>query len=130
MFIIGLIACFMNKTHVQCIDYEYGYLTLALLSGFCLSIFMVWLSLKVYQNKILEYIGRNTMGILIFHKLIVLIFQTKLGFISKLLSNSNIVIELIISLFVVIVSIICSLIATEVVRKISPLFIGECRNKN
>lgn len=130
MFIIGLIACFMNKTHVQCIDYEYGYFTLTLLSGFCLSIFMVWLSLKIYQNKILEYIGRNTMGILIFHKLIVLIFQTKLGFISKLLSNSNIVIELVISLFVVILSIICSLIVTEIARKIFPLCIGERRTKN
>ena len=130
MFIIGLIACFMNKTHVQCIDYEYGYFTLALLSGLCLSICVVWLSSKISKNKVLEYIGRNTMGILIFHKLIVLIFQTKLGFISKLLSNSNIIIEFGIALLVVTLSIVCSLIGTEIVKKVLPICIGEHKVKN
>ena len=65
------------------------------------------------------------MGILIFHKLIILIFQTKLGSISSLLRNSNIVIEFIMSIIVVALSIVVSLIITEIVRKIFPIVIGE-----
>lgn len=127
IFIIGLLACFLNEQNVSCIDYEYGYLTLALISGFCLSVVTICVAYLINKNKILEYIGRNTMGILIFHKLVILVFQTKLGIISKLLNSSNIFVELLFSIVIVILSIICSLIGTEIVRKICPILIGEKR---
>ncbi len=70
------------------------------------------------------------MGILIFHKIIILIFQSKLGLISSWLLNSNIFIEFTLSILIVIISISMSLFATEIVRKISPLLIGEIKKKN
>lgn len=129
MLIVGILACFFNCKTVSCIDYDYGYFTLALISGFCLSICTIYLCSKIGKNKILEYVGRNTMGILIFHKLIILIFQTKMGIISELLSNSNMIVEMIISIVVVLITIIFSLIATEIIKKIFPLCIGEFKNK-
>lgn len=125
--ILGIVACFMNKKTVSCIDYKYGVYVLALISGTCLSIFILYISYKIHKNKILEYIGRNTMGILIFHKLIILIFQTKLGYISKLLLDSNLLIEFFIGLIITMLSIISSLVATEILRKIMPVTIGEKR---
>lgn len=122
--IIGCVACYFNNT-VQCIDYEYGDYTLALISGFCLSIAFINISKYINSNKILEYIGKNTMGILVFHKLIILIFQTKMGIISQLLSNSNLYLEVILSLVIVVLSVITSLVATIIVRKTIPIFIGE-----
>ncbi|MBP3635030.1 MAG: acyltransferase [Bacilli bacterium] len=130
ILIIGVLACFFNKSNVSCIEYEYGYFTLALISGLCLSIVFIYIAYLINKNKVLEYIGRNTMGILIFHKLIILIFQTKLGIISKLLKNSNIYLELSLSILVVILSIIFSLLATEIVRRIFPLLIGEIKKRN
>lgn len=124
--IIGLVSSLVNIS-ISCIDYSYGNYFLCFLSGLCLSLVIVYISYKIDKNKIFEYIGKNTMGILIFHKLIVLIFQTKLGMISDLLRNSSFVIEILLTLIVSILSIICSLIATEVCRKLLPIVIGEKR---
>lgn len=123
--IVGIIACFINSQTVSCIDYEYGNLLLCFLSGAGLSLLVIYLSYKINKNKTLEYIGKNTMGILIFHKLIILVFQTKMGIISELLSNSNLYIELILSLTITMLSIVLSLLATIIVRKMFPLLIGE-----
>ena len=103
------------------------FFNLAILSGICLSLVVIYISYIIKENRVLEYVGRNTMGILIFHKIIILIFQTKLGVISSLLKDSNIFIELSLSIVIVIISIVFSLIATEIVRKILPILIGEKR---
>lgn len=126
VLLIGLVSCFANDL-VSCIDYSYGNYFLCFLSGLCLSLVVLYISYKIDKNKILEYIGKNTMGILIFHKLIVLVFQTKLGVISNLLRDSNIIVEVLLTLIVTALSIGCSLIATEVCRKILPIVIGEKR---
>lgn len=128
LLIIGLLACFLNKEAVSCIDYVYGNFTLALLSGLSLSIIVMYISYIINNNKLLEYVGKNTMGILIFHKIIILVFQTKLGYISTILRNSNIFIEFSISLLVTILSIILSLVITLFIKKIIPFVIGERKN--
>ena len=71
ILIIGLLSFYFNST-VSCIDYDYGYLTLAISSGICLSLVVIYISYIIKENKVIEYIGRNTMGILIFHKIIIL----------------------------------------------------------
>lgn len=130
LLLIGFSACYLNSGTVSCIEYEYGNFTLMLLSGFCLSMVVIYISYLINKNKILEYIGRNTMGILIFHKLVILIFQTKLGKVSSLLKNSNIFIELILSIIIVIISIIVSLSITKIVNKIIPELLGNRREKS
>ena len=129
LIIIGLISCFLNKETVSHMHYKYGYFTLTILSTLTFSFITIYISMLINKNKVLEYIGKNTLGILIFHKLIILIFQTKLGIITELLKNSNTVIELLISLFIVLVSIVFSLVITEILRKIAPYTIGESKNK-
>lgn len=85
IFIIGLLACLLNKP-IDYMSYSYGYFTLTILSALCLSFVTIYISMLINKNKVLEYIGKNTLGILIFHKLIILVFQTKLGIITKLMT--------------------------------------------
>ena len=54
---------------------------------------ILYISYLINENEALEYIGKNTMGILIFHKLPILVVQTKLGVISNLLIDSNLLVE-------------------------------------
>ena len=129
LLISGLLANYFNSG-VSYFEYHYGILSLALLSGLCLSTIVIYFSFLINNNKLLEYIGKNTMGILIFHKLIIVIFQTKLGVISKLLLNSNLLIEMLIAFITTVLAIICSLIATEITKKICPLLIGESKKTN
>ena len=126
---IGILSIFLNPRHVSCIEYNYGNFTLALISGSTISINIFYISYKIQKNKILEYIGKNTMSILILHKLIILIFQTKISFFKKWLINSNFLIEFLITTIVCILAIIASLIGGKILRKINPLLIGEKNNK-
>jgi len=122
--IIGMFACYLNHT-ISYLDYTYSNFILCLISGISLSNIFIFISQKINSNKTLEYVGVSSMGILIFHKLIILIFQSKLSLISKLLTNSNIFIELFITTIVVIISIVFCLIITKIIKKIFPILIGE-----
>lgn len=124
LFILG-VFCFKFNSLVMCIDYRYGNYFLMIISALSFTINFVYISMKIRKNTILQFIGRNTMGILIFHKLIVLIFQTKLGFISKMLINSNFFVEVLISSFVVVISIFISIFISYIVKKFFPILVGE-----
>jgi len=124
LLIIGLIALNFN-TIVSCIDYRYGNFGLMQATGICFSLVTIYIAYLIHKNKILEYIGMNTMGILIFHKLIILVCQTKLGIISGYLKSSNIILEFGLGLFISVLSIGGALIATEIIRRILPILIGE-----
>lgn len=125
LVITGIIIYIINDKHINYVDYKYGNYFLTLIIGICFSIITIYISYIIKNNKKLEYIGKNTMGILIFHKIIILIFQTKLGYISKLLKDSNLVIELFLTIIIVLLSITISIAITTVVRKICPMVLGE-----
>ena len=129
LLLIGLIAGLLNE-NISAVNYRYGHLLLALISGLCLSIIVIYISFLINKNKILEYIGRNTMDILIFHKLIILIFQTKLGQISSLLKNSNFLIETVMGILVLVLSIMSSLIISVILQKVTLLFKKVLKKNN
>lgn len=117
LLLIGIVAALLNDK-ISAVNYRYGYLSLLLISGICLSTVVIYISFLINKNRILEYIGKNTMDILIFHKLFILVCQTKLGPISELMKNSNILIEMIMGILVITLSIIFSLIIAIALRKI------------
>lgn len=124
MLCIGLLAGIVNDK-ISAVNYRYGNLTLLFISGTFLSIVIIYISYLIYNNKIIEYIGKNTMIILIFHKLPILIFQTKLGILSKLLINSSLIIEIIMSILVTGLSICFCLLILHVLGKL--LIIFNCK---
>ena len=127
--LIGLFAALVNYRVVSAIDYTYGNLYFAISSGIFLSTSVLIISKKIKSNKLLEYIGRNTMGILIFHKLVVLLMQSKLGMISNLLKKSNTFIEFIIGVSIAFVAILFSLIINKIIKIICPIMVGEKNKK-
>lgn len=129
ILIFIIIGCLANhyNSKISYLGYQYGNLTLAILSGLTLSIATIYLAFLINKSNLLEYIGRNTLGILIFHKIIILIFRTMLGPITRLLKNSTMLIELSLAVLILVISITCSLICTEIIRKIFPILIGEKR---
>lgn len=127
LFILGIVFCKYN-TVVSFIEYNYGNLIFAYFSGLFFSICVLWISYKINSNYILEYIGKNTMGILIFHKIIIVIFQTKMGIITQLLNDSNLIVEFLLSLVVCFGTLMFSLIINDYLKLFFPQLLGTNSN--
>ena len=121
---LGLVGFYFNDI-VGYIDYIYGNYLLMFMSGLSISLLIIIISYRIKTSKVLEYIGKNTMTILIFHKLIIVLFQSKLGKISEMLLTSNFLIEILIAIAIAIISILFSLIIGKYIRKFAPILIGE-----
>lgn len=129
ILILGIVCYAFDKGNISYVDYKYANYFLTIVVGACFSIVILYISYLINENEALEYIGKNTMGILIFHKLPILVVQTKLGVISNLLIDSNLLVELAISFLTVALSIFVSLIINYILKKICPITIGEKRTK-
>jgi len=127
--ILGILCCFLNYKRVSAIDYNYGNYILAILSGFTLSVSVLLICVKIKENILLEYLGKNTMSILIFHKIVLMICQSKLGIITSLLKNSTWYIELLIVFGISSCAILFSLAINIFAKRIFPELIGEKRKK-
>lgn len=129
---IGILISLTN-IKVSAVNYRYGNLVLYIISGLSLSVVIMYISKLINKNKILEFIGKNTMSILIFHKLPIILFQTRIKFLSNMLKDSNIFLELGIGIIVSIISILLSIIIMNILtflkRKINGLFLKR-REKN
>lgn len=115
----GVLAYIFNsKNNVVWADYIYYNYFLTLIAGAAFSILIIEFSKLINKNKLLEYIGKNTMSILIFHKLVVYFCQFKFGIFSTWLQNSNLAIELTLAAVVNILAILFSLAADYILTKI------------
>lgn len=106
-------------------SYYYGNPLLGYVSGISMSVFVLCMSYHIGSSRVLEYVGRNTLSIMLFHKLVVLVFQTKAGPITAWLKNSNAFVEVLLSMVIAALAIGCSLIGAEVLRRAAPVTIGE-----
>ena len=129
LFAIWFTAAYSNNL-LAFMSYSYGNMILGYLSGISMPILLLCLSRSIETSKVLELIGRNTMSVMLFHKLVVLIFQTKAGPITGWLKNSNIIVEIMLSVGITLLAIGCSLVAANVLRRICPIAIGEARRKD
>lgn len=127
LLIAGFLLQLQNKINVSVMTNCYGNQIIFLSSSFLsiMGYYLLFKSLPVVGNWIskLAGIGKNTLGILIFHKLFVILFQTKLGLITNFLNNGNLFISLIVALMATIVTIlICSVITNFINKYFSFLF--------
>lgn len=125
--LIGYVLQNLNDK-VMYIHNEYGNYALFIISAFFSTIGYVYFIKNIPYSKFLQYAGQRTMAILIFHKLIVVLFQTKIKPIADLLNkNPFFLIELPIALAIVLVSIVLCLIADKIISKFCPEFLGKIR---
>lgn len=126
LLIIGGIICFVNK-EVSCMDYFFGNYWLFLLSALSTIVAVFILLSKLPRIRFMEEIGKQTMGILIFHKLIVLIFQTKLGGISTLLKSGNFIVQFGLALVALVVTVAVCYIPIILINRFCPFLLGNSK---
>lgn len=127
--LLGLI-CGQKNSLLGFMSYTYENMLLGYISGIGLSVVTLLLAYRIRDDAVLEKCGCNTMSIMIFHKLVVLLFQTRAGKITTLLKCSNLVVELLLSVAITVMAIGFSLVVASVLRRIAPFSIGEWRRKH
>ena len=119
------IAAGMRNDLLNLMHYKIDNIWLAYISGSTLSVVTLCAAYRIGENPLLEYAGRNTMSIMVFHKLPIIVFQTKLGRLSELLISSNLWIEVTMGIIVSMFAAMCALLAGQVLKRIAPYSIGE-----
>lgn len=131
LILIGGGITFVNIHNVAVRRDAYGVLwnyylsTELLILGFCL------LAKIIRKNMVLEYIGKNSLGILLFHKFPILVFQELIPFTKQHMDVSDTPMSVTVGFIIVIISLVISVLAIKVCKKIFPLLIGyEWRNES
>lgn len=105
-------------------DYQENYLLFIISASLtCIGYTFIFSLLK--KCNILSYIGKHTVPILVVHKMPLVVFQTYFGPISYYLKNGNTLSQLLCSVFITILSLICSLIAFHIINKFLPIAYGN-----
>lgn len=115
----GRISCMNN-------NYQNSYIIFILSASFSL-IGYCYLFSFFTKCKVLSYLGKHTIPILVAHKMPLVVFQSKLGIISTYLKTGNLLVQLSLALLMAIVSIALSLLAYKVVSKFLPILYGEAK---
>lgn len=126
-----IIGGFLQQLNISvaCVNREFGNYIVFLVSAIFSAIGYILIIKILPYSKVMQYAGQRTLAILIFHKLPILIFQTKLGIFTNLLKSSNFIIELMMAIFIIIISIIFSLIVEKIIVKLCPPLLGMSYRK-
>lgn len=92
----------------------------------CAIIDWTGLAKKIKKCSLLEYLGRNTMPILLMHKFPVLFFQCLCPYIKDRWAERSMIYMVLIT----VLSICMSCIAGEVLRRFIPIIIGETKRRH
>ena len=117
----GRISCMNN-------NYDQSYVTF-IIAATLTGLGYLLLFRRFNMGKIFSYIGINTLPILVFHKMPLVVFQSSLGPVSEMLQAGPAFAELVLALIFVALSIICSLIAYQIMIRICPIIYGETKRK-
>ena len=72
----------------------------------------------------LEYIGRNSLGILVLHKFPIVLFQKVIPYSSSALRNPDSLMGIIVGVIVSFVAVETALLVTKVIMKVAPFCFG------
>ena len=97
-----------------------AFMTTAVLGSFGICFLSMWIE----TCKPMEYIGRNTLAILVMHKFPVLLFQT-VGPMKALLASYDSIAGVMAAALVSVLSIILCLIVEWIIRRFVPFLLGE-----
>ncbi|MBR2659066.1 acyltransferase [Candidatus Saccharibacteria bacterium] len=125
----GVAMHFNAHENVVWADYQYRNYLLTIIAGLTSAWVIIQISRLINKNRILECVGINTMAILIFHKIVIVVAQTKLGGFSEMMVDSNLFLELVLSFAVGVIATAVSIIVGAIFRKVCPFLIGEKRKK-
>jgi len=124
LILIGLMVSTFND-RVNTMNNYYGNYILFIISSFSSIIGYTLLIKQLPNNKIVSYIGKSTMAILVMHKFPILVFQTIFASTANILVNGGAALALFVSIIVSIISIVMCIMAQRVINKINPKILGN-----
>lgn len=127
--LIGFILQLFNG-RISCMNNNYAnsYLIFIISATFtCIGYMHLFKLINKKECKIIKYLGRHTIPILVMHKMPLVFFQSKIKFINAFLTKGNTPTQLITSLIICIISIALSIIAYKITYKYCPFIYGEAK---
>jgi fucose 4-O-acetylase-like acetyltransferase len=130
LIISGISCSFLNIRTVGVRNEHYGIIIVYYFSAILTIIGVILLSVMIKQCKIIEYIGKNSIAILIFHKFPILFFQHFVCIVERALKEPNSLNGIVVGVVVAFISIAISLVGAAIVKKILPWSLGIQKLQN
>lgn len=125
--LIGMFIPFLNWTNLSVLRNLYGKYHIYYLSCLCNITGYVFLSRLINKCSILEYIGRNTLSILAFHKVPIVFFQYVMPITKRYLTAPDSFLGVMIGIIVWAIAVFTSAFIGEIAGKVFPLLVGKTR---
>ena len=125
LLICGYLIQLLNIRTVGVRNEHYGIIGIYYLSA-ALSIIGFSILAKIMKhNVILEYMGKNSLIILVLHKFPILVFQEMISYTKNVLEGTNIMLKYGCGFLIVIVAITFSLVTGKIINIIFPWALGQ-----
>ncbi len=120
--VIGWLVSTLNGRVAYSID-QYNNIILFYIASISGIIGYTCLAKLIDHNRVLEFIGQNTMAILVMHKLPIVFFQTVVPVVKTYMAANNLIVGLSVDAF----TIAACLTAAVIIKKLMPWALGEKR---
>lgn len=128
MILCGYLLSLLNTRVVGVRNEHYGILPIYYLAAVMGIGGFVWLSFAIEKNRLLEFIGRNSLAILVMHKFPILFFQEMVPFTSSLLKKPDTIAGIICGAVVTVITLTLVLGASQIIERIFPFMLGKEKN--
>ena len=118
----GCVVSWPVNTHIDYVKLAYGNLPIFYVSSFMVIVGCVLLCRAASSNRILLYVGKNTMQVLLMHKFPIVFLQVFL--VEKLTESIS---GIFISFVIALTAVAASLLAGRIIKKICPFVIGSSK---
>lgn len=125
LMIAGIILGWINGPIEVMIDYYSNNILFYFITAYSLSFSVILWSIIIGKNKILSYIGQNTLFLLLWSKFPILFFQEIVPGFDSLLLSTNVFVQTLAALFVSVITILLCLIGQKILWIISERIIPK-----
>lgn len=99
---------------------NFGNIGLFIFNALWMSLGIIYIAFMINRFRVMEYLGKRTLAILVIHKYPIMVFKLA-PFIQTKLQEGNLVIEV----FVTIVTIVCCLMVEKIIVRLMPQLFGK-----
>lgn len=124
ILVAGAWISFFNTRVVGVREEHYGVLGIYYLAAILGIVGCIGISVAISKCKLLEMLGRNTLGVLVIHKFPILFFQKFVPITSKYLAEPDTFGGVLCAVLVTAVVVICAFAGTYIIRAVVPWSLG------
>lgn len=124
ILVVGACISFFNVRVVGVREEHYGVLGIYYVAAILGIVGCIGISVAISKCKLLEILGKNTLGVLVIHKFPILFFQKFVPITSKLLAEPDTFGGVLCAVLVTAIVVICALVGTHFIRIVAPWTLG------